>query len=104
VFIEQAWRGRLPLKRVFWLYGVLTSSAVTAVFVALVRQGGPGLGLRQLLLAAFVPYTVWLLVSIWRCSDNVRNRYYGRMARAMTVAWAVNAALLIVFTELDVVL
>ncbi|MEP0764683.1 MAG: hypothetical protein HRF48_18295 [Chloroflexota bacterium] len=95
------WQGRGPLWKVFWVYGVLTSAVVTALFMLLVRLEGDGFGLHQLLMLLFVPYTVWILVSVWRCAFNTENAYYGYLARAMTVAWAVNAALLVLFVELD---
>jgi hypothetical protein len=53
-----------------------------------------------LLLAA---YTVWIVVSVWRCAFNVENPLYGHMARALTVAWAINALMVLGFLELQVV-
>lgn len=96
-----AWQGRLPLAKVFWGYGVLLSTLITLLYVWLSLRDGGGTPLRQLLVLAFVPYTAWILVSIWRCAVNVQRPYYGGMARALTIAWALNAALLIVFVEMD---
>jgi len=104
MFIVAAWRGKEPLWRVFWLYGVLTSVVVTGAFLWLVITGAGGFGLRQILVVAFVPYTAWILVSIWRCAFNARNEVYGHLARGMTIAWAVNATLLVLFAELDMVI
>ncbi|MBN4664028.1 hypothetical protein H4F36_24735, partial [Escherichia coli] len=69
------------------------------VWLALREDGGSPL--CQFLVLAFVTYTAWILVSIWRCAPNARRPYYGDMARALTVAWAINAALLIFFVEMD---
>lgn len=99
--LSAAWQGRLPLGKVFWLYGVLLSTLVTLLYVWLALREDGGSSLRQFLVLAFVPYTAWILVSIWRCAPNARRPYYGDMARALTVAWAINAALLIVFVEMD---
>jgi hypothetical protein len=104
VFIVDAWKGRDRLWRVFWLYGVLTSALITGVFLWLISSDTAGFGLRQLLLAAFVPYTAWILVSVWRCAFNARNEVWGHIARALTIAWAINASLLVVFAELDLIL
>jgi hypothetical protein len=51
-----------------------------------------------LLLAA---YTVWIVVSVWRCTFNVEKPLYGHMARALTVAWAINASMVLGFLELQ---
>lgn len=99
-FLARCWNGEEPLARVFWIYGVLASTVVTILFVMLVRIEGPGFGIHQFLILSFVPYTVWILVSIWRCAFNVENAYYGHLARALTIAWAINAALLVLFVEL----
>lgn len=104
MFVVKAWKGKEPLWRVFWLYGVLISALVTAVFLWLVATDAGSFGLRQLLLIAFVPYTAWILVSIWRCALNVRNETYGHLARWLTVAWALNTTFLVISAELDMVL
>lgn len=104
MFVTKAWKGKEPLWRVFWLYGVLTSALVTAVFLWIVATDVESFGLRQLLLIVFVPYTAWILVSIWRCAFNVGAEIYGHLARWLTVAWALNAAFLVISAELDMVL
>jgi hypothetical protein len=95
------WRGEGPLWKVFWLYGVLASNigvALVAWGLVTARIGHGALaGLVVLLLA----YTVWVLVSIWRCAGNVHYRYFGLLARALTVAWAVNALLVSGFLLLE---
>ena len=93
--------GRLWL--VFWIYGVLLSTIVTGVFVAQLATEDPIPGLKQVLIVAFIPYTVWILVSIWRSAFNVENELYGHMARALTIAWAINITLLIISAELGLI-
>lgn len=95
------WRGRGRLGTVFWVWGVAVSTAVTAVFLALTAAGGTGFVIGQLLLLAFVPYTVWILVSVWRCAPNTPVEWQAVAARWLTVAWAINAFFLIVFVEID---
>ena len=51
--------------------------------------------------AALAAYTVWIVVSVWRCAFNVEKPLYGHMARALTVAWAINAVLVLGFLELQ---
>jgi len=101
MFIVDAWKGSKPLWTVFWLYGVVPSTIATGVFLWLVSQGASGSGLRQLLLAAFAPYTIWVLVAIWRAAAHAPDPLMGGMARGLTVAWAINATMLVVFAEMD---
>lgn len=59
--------------------------------------------LRQVLLLAFVPYTAWLLISIWRCADNTRERLWSTLARLLTVAWACNTTMIVVFLQINLI-
>jgi hypothetical protein len=96
-----AWRGQQPLWKVFWLYGVAVSGALVAIYVFafLIEQ----VVLRQILVLCFAPYTAWILVSIWRCSSNTREQFWGMLARFLTVAWACNTILIVVFIEMNLI-
>jgi hypothetical protein len=96
-----AWRGRQPLWKVFWLYGVAVSSALIAIYYLAFLADA--VALRQILLLCFAPYTAWILVSIWRCSNNAREQYWRMLARFLTVAWALNAALIVIFVEMNLI-
>jgi len=98
------WRGEGSLATVFWGWGVVVSTIVTAAFVALTAAGGVAFALGQLLLLAFVPYTVWILVSVWRSAERAGTGWRAVAARWLTVAWAINAFFLIVFVEIDIAL
>jgi hypothetical protein len=41
------------------------------------------------------------VVSVWGCAFNVDNPLYAHMARALTVAWAINALMVLGFLELQ---
>jgi len=97
----QAWRGRQPLWKVFWLYGVATSSLMIAFYVAGFYLDA--VALRQTLLLCFAPYTGWILVSVWRCANNSTERFWGLLARFLTVAWACNSILILVFLEFNLI-
>ena len=43
-----------------------------------------------LMLTGFVLYTAWIMRTVWRNAFNVDNPLYGHIARALTVAWALN--------------
>ena len=96
-----AWRGQQPLWKVFWLYGVAVSGILIAIYLfAFVIDA---VALRQILVLCFAPYTAWILVSIWRCSNNVREPFWGMLARFLTVAWTGNTILIVVFIELNLI-
>jgi hypothetical protein len=100
-FLTQYWRGEGPLWKVFWLYGVLASN----IGVALVAWGlvthRIGHAALAALVAILIAYTIWVLVSIWRCAGNVHYQYFGILARALTVAWALNAVMVSGFLLLE---
>jgi hypothetical protein len=95
------WRGQGPLWKVYWLYGVLGSNVLAVILLILMQRGGLAGGWLQLVLVALVAYTVWIVISVWRCAFNVENPVYGHMARALTVAWAINAVLVLGFLEVQ---
>jgi hypothetical protein len=76
---------------------------MAGIFLAQLVAENPVRDLKQFLIVAFIPYTVWVLVSIWRCAFNVKNELYGHMVRTLTIAWAVNVTLLTISAELDVI-
>lgn len=94
----RAWRGEARLSTVFWLYGVLVSSVLIAHYATCLYRGQ--VLMQQVLLIAFGLYTIWVLVSIWRCS-LAADPFWGGLARWLTIAWAANAALVLFFLQLD---
>ena len=97
----RAWHGQQPLWKVFWLYGV----AASGVLVALYALGFylEQVALRQILVLCFALYTAWIVISVWRCADNAREKYWGMLARFLTVAWACNAVMVVVFVEFNLI-
>jgi hypothetical protein len=97
----RAWRGRADLATVFWFYGVLTSSILGILYAATIYLRHPVA--EQLLLIGFALYTVWILVSIWRCSLATETMW-GLLARFLTIAWAGNVAMLLVFRQFELLI
>ncbi|MCP5327598.1 MAG: hypothetical protein H7A18_00680 [Sinobacteraceae bacterium] len=83
--------GSTPLWIVFWIYGVVASHLMFGAILLLFRSISTPLLAAVLL--AFVLYTAWIMRTVWRNAFNVGNQVYGHMARALTVAWALNAVL-----------
>lgn len=90
------WDGQGPLWKAFWLYGVLGSGLAAALALAVINAGWPRLGL---LLAAL--YSLWVVVSIWRCAFNVEDPNWGYAARSVCIVWALNVLLGGLFLLLD---
>ena len=88
-------RGHSQLWVVFWIYGVLTSHLFFGAIVYFYRQIGTPL--LAALLAGFVAYTAWIMRAVWVNAFNVQKETYGHIARALTVAWALNAVLVSAF-------
>jgi len=97
----RAWRGLMALPVVFWGYGVATST-VLAILHATALDAGQ-LDVQQALIVISMAYTVWILVAIWRCAQNT-GPFWGTLARWLTVAWGLNAAFVLLFLQLELVL
>jgi hypothetical protein len=92
----RAWRGEGPLGKLFWVYGVLVSLVLALLY--LLAMDEKRIVVQQLLLFALAGYTVWILVAIWRCAANSP---WGSLARWLTVAWAANTVLVLLFLQVD---
>jgi len=97
----RAWRGQQPLWKVFWVYGVATSAALIALYI--VAFYIERVALRQILLPCFAVYTAWILIAVWRCAHNTREQFWSIVARFLTVAWACNAILILVFLQFNLI-
>jgi len=95
----RSWRGEEPLWKVFWGYGVVTSGILTAIYAAAIYN--VYVALQQALLLCFAAYTIWILISVWRCAGNTQERFWGLLARFLTVAWAGNTIMVLTFLQID---
>ncbi len=92
------WRGEGPLGRVFWLYGVVASSVLYGLLA--VGLATANKALQQVMLPILAVYTLWIVVSVWRCAPNAERELHQLLARYLTVAWAINSVLVLVALEL----
>ena len=94
------WRGQAPLWKVFWLWGVVGSWILAAVFATAVVSLGLSWTVYVITGCIMVIYTVWILVSVWRCAEHATDQWR-LIARMLTVAWALNVVLVGTFLGLD---
>jgi len=97
----RAWRGKSPLAEVFWLHGVALSAVQIGLY-AWVRLHGQLLW-EQALLLGFAGYSLWIVPSLWRCA-RANESFWSVLARWLTIAWAANAAFVLIFLQVDLLL
>jgi hypothetical protein len=108
--VEYYWEGKGPLWKVYWIYGVLLSVVLAAIVAAAGLRHWVSLPALIAMVVGLAIYTGWILVSVWRCADNIEGRPLGlepdvwsSLARALTVGWAINVlALSILLIQMTV--
>lgn len=97
-YILKAWRGEESLRKVFWVYTVLgllpfsfLLNFLQLVGVSAEKNGHSTNGLLSLMAVLgviFLVYMVWAVGSLWKCSFNVKWKWWGYLSRA-GVLWFV---------------
>lgn len=95
----RVWRGEASLALVFWGYGVFVSALLISGFIAALYNNS--LWMQEALLVVTLVYTLWVLAAIWRCPTPDTSVWW-LVARALTVAWAVNIVLVSGFLHLNI--
>jgi hypothetical protein len=98
---RRAWRGEVPLGRVFWVHGIAASLVIAALHATALDLGQ--LALQQALILVSAAYTVWIVVAIWRSASRAAP-FWGNLARWLTVAWALNSVLVLAFLQIELIL
>lgn len=95
------WRGDAPLWAAFWVFGVAPNLALAAAIYVVTAGGAANSPAAQSLILAFAAHTAWAVVAVWRCAPRAEHPLLGQIARSLTVAWALNALLVLTFLEAD---
>lgn len=95
------WLGNAPLGRVFWGHGVVLSNLLLGLYGATIYFAQPLA--EQFLLICIGLYTLWILVAIWRSAAKV-DTVWSLLAQMLTVAWAVNVGLILLFREMELLM
>ena len=82
------WNGKQKLWKAFWLIGFVLQF-VLIIFFGIFNLIGIALGLtwsiKFIIFLINIIYTIWVLVSIWNCSYNVKNKIWGDLSRVIVV-------------------
>lgn len=81
--IKKAWRGQERLWKVFWIYNVLVGIVINLVASFLESAD---VVIHGVWLLFSLVYTVWILVSEWRCAFNVDWKFWGYVIRVLIVS------------------
>ena len=101
-------RGSQPLWKAFWVLYVLGSLSFTAISLALIKTLSASHALLQtsqilnlgvettlvlavtIIIAIYIMYFLFCLISVWRCSINTMKKYWALLARffiSINFAW-----------------
>jgi hypothetical protein len=94
-FFDENKRGNRRLWQVFWIEGVVVSHVLFAGLLA-IYGAAPAWALVAAA-AVFLLYTAWIMHQVWINAFNVDREVFAPIARALTVAWAMNAVLVCAF-------
>ena|SRR5512134_2233767 len=94
----RAWRGEMALSKVYWGYGVFASALFALLMFEALRE--QRLWTQQALMLALLLYTIWILISVWRCAERAQP-HWRLFARLSTIVWAGNTLMVLGFLELE---
>ncbi len=94
----KTWRGEQPLWLTFWIYGAAVSGFLAILYGVAVYAATPAF--QQMLLIVLGAYTIWVLISLWRCTEDA-PRFSVVLARFLIVPWAANVMLVLAFLQIE---
>ena len=87
-FLLSYWNGKQKLWKAFWIMGFVFQILIF-YFLLFLLYIGLHIGLTwSIKITTFLIsniYTIWILVSIWNCAYNVKNKIWGNLSRIIVV-------------------
>ena len=88
VFLLSYWNGEQKLWKAFWLLGFIFQILffyflLFLLYVGMLLKLTWSIKITVFLLSNI--YTVWILVSIWNCAYNVKDKIWGDISRVIVV-------------------
>ena len=88
IFLLSYWDGEQKLWKAFWLLGFIFQILffyflLFLLYVGMLLKLTWSIKITVFLLSNI--YTVWILVSIWNCAYNIKNKIWGNISRVIVV-------------------
>jgi len=88
IFLLSYWNGEQKLWKAFWLLGFIFQILffyflLFLLYVGMLLKLTWSIKITVFLLSNI--YTVWILVSIWNCAYNVKDKIWGDISRVIVV-------------------
>ena len=87
-FILSYWNGEQKLWKAFWLMGFVFQILFLYFLLVLLYFGvliGLTWSIKVTIFLLSNIYQIWILVSIWNCAYNVRNKTWGHLSRSIVI-------------------
>ena len=82
------WNGERKLWKAFWIMGFVFQILFFYFLLFLSYIGflfGLTWSIKFIIFLINIIYTIWVLVSIWNCAYNVKNKIWGDLSRVIVV-------------------
>ena len=87
-FLLSYWNGKQKLWKAFWIMGFVFQILFFYFLLFLLYLGllvGLTWSIKIIIFLISNIYTIWILVSIWNCAYNVKNKIWGNLSRVIVV-------------------
>tara|TARA_B100001123_G_scaffold432524_1_gene555729 strand:- start:594 stop:965 length:372 start_codon:yes stop_codon:yes gene_type:complete len=87
-FLLSYWNGNEKLWKAFWLMGFVFQIIIFYSLIFILYIGlffGLTWSIKITIFIVSNLYTIWILVSIWNCAYNVKNKIWGDISRVIVV-------------------
>ena len=87
-FLLSYWNGERKLWKAFWVMGFVFQILFFYFLLFLLSLGlliGLTWSIKIIIFLISNIYTIWILVSIWNCAYNVKNKIWGDLSRVIVV-------------------
>ena len=87
-FLLSYWNGERKLWKAFWVMGFVFQILFFYFLLFLLYLGlliGLTWSIKIIIFLISNIYTIWILVSIWNCAYNVKNKIWGNISRLIVV-------------------
>ena len=87
-FLLSYWNGKQKLWKAFWVMGFVFQILFFYFLLFLLYLGsliGLTWSIKIIVFLISNIYTIWILVSIWNCAYNVKNKIWSNLSRVIVV-------------------